>query len=133
MELKELSESIEESIKQTYEAGVSLENAEKLAAKTLAAMMAVSRELKSASLDAKMKKSGFKAIRAAVRLEEVRKSDKKPTESTLDAIIDSNDMVSGEEARMYEAEETRDELNRYYDIFKEAHIYYRGISKGRFE
>ncbi len=133
MNFQELCEQLENEIRVSYEQGVSLETAEKLSARFLEALMLTARELKKSSLDAKMRKAGVKAIRAAIRLEEISKQEKKPSESTLDAIVDSNSIVSGEEKRLYEAEEERDELERYFSTFKEAHVYYRGLSRGRFE
>jgi hypothetical protein len=133
MTFQEYCDVLESEIRASYEEGVSLEDAEKLSAKFLEGMLKVSKELKLASLDSKMRKAGLKAIKAAIYLEEVKKADKKPSDTMLGALVDSHDMVSGEERRLYEAEELRDELDRYFSTFKEAHVYYRGLSKGRFE
>ncbi len=56
-----LCKSLESKIQQSYTDGVTLEDAEKLAGEFLGAMMAVSNELKSADLNARMRKVGEKA------------------------------------------------------------------------
>ena len=73
-----------------------------------------------------------KAIKAAVYLEEIKRHDKKPTESQLAATIDSMDIVNGEQTRLDEAEVRRDELERMFNVFSAAHVYYRNIAKGGF-
>lgn len=126
-------EEITLAIQNSYESGTSLEDAERLAAKCLYGQLQVSSALKAVDLDARMRKSGLKAVKAAVYLSEVKGADKKPTEAQLTALIDSNELVSNEQDAYDKAESERDELQRYYDVFLNAHIYYRGVSKGRFE
>jgi len=123
MNLKELCQQLESEIQQSYEEGVTLEQAEKLAGKFLKAQMQVSAELTKADLDSRMRKSGVKAVRAAIYLDIVSKGDKKPTEATVSSEQDSYDR----------AEVTKAELERYYDIFVNAHIFYRGVAKGNFQ
>lgn len=125
--------TLEEKIKNSYTDGISTEQAESLAAEFLSAMMRVTEEIKSVSLDARMKKSGVKSLRAAIYLDIVQKADKKPTESQIDATITSDKIVMREQQSLDEAEINLDQLDRYYDIFREAHIHYRNVSKGRFE
>jgi hypothetical protein len=133
MTFKQLCSELEIAITAAYDEGVSLDEAEKLAAKFLSAQLQVSAELKVADLNARMRKSGLKGVRAAIYLSEVSKGDKKPTEAMLTALIDSNETVIDEQQQLDEAEANKAELERYYEIFKDAHIYMRGISKGRFE
>lgn len=133
MKFEELVTQLESSIQKTYEDGVTVEEAEKLAAKFLYAQLAVSGELKKTSLDARMRKSGLKAIRAGLYLDEVKKNDKKPTEAQLSALLDSHDIVQTEQSGLDEAETSQANLERYYDIFGNGHIYFRTIAKGRFE
>jgi len=123
---------LETSIESTYNEGVTMEVAEKLAAKFLSAQLMISKELTKADLDSRMRKSGLKAIRAAVYMTEATKGDKKPTELMLTSLIDSNEIVAGEQNSFDTAETSKEELQRYYDIFQNAHIYYRGIAKGNF-
>lgn len=133
MSFEKLCKKLEEKIANAYEAGVSLEEAEKLAGEFLFAQLAVSTELKKADLDSRMRKSGVKAIRAAIYLDAATKGEKKPTEAALTAMLDSNELVVGEQKSFDEAEVERDSLERYYSIFREAHVYFRGIAKGRFD
>ena len=121
-----------EKIKDGYEAGVSVTDAEKLAGEFLYAMVEVSEELQSADLNARMRKSGVKAVRAAVYLEEARKGDKKPSDTFLQAHVDVSELVAGEQEAFDTAENTREALQNLYNIFREAHIFYRGIAKGNF-
>lgn len=129
MKLKEYFEELTVDIQQTYEEGITIEQAEKLAAKFLYAQIQVTQELAKTDLDSRMKKSGLKAIKAAVYMDAATKGDKKPTENMLASIIDSSKEVSGEQQIFDQAEVYRDELKNYYDIFGNAHIFYRGISK----
>ena len=131
--MKSLLKSLEAKIVESYEQGVTVEAAERLAAEFLHAQLTVSDELKKRDLDARMKKSGVKAIRAALYLETVKSADKKPTEAAIEATLNSNELVIGEQRLLDEAEVDKAELERYYDVFSNAHIFYRGISKGRFE
>lgn len=129
----EFCKELEAEIERTYTEGATLEEAERLAAKFLSAQLAVSGELKKADLDSRMRKSGVKAIRAALYLEIVSKSDKKPTEAQISALIDSDQLVTDEQLEYDRAEVDKAELERYYDIFVNSHIYFRGIAKGKFE
>lgn len=133
MDFKKLCEQLEAKIKTSYEDGVTLEDAERLGAEFLFAQMQVSTELKKADLDSRMRKSGVKAIRAAVYTNACSGADKKPTESALEHLLNSNDLVNGEQNELDLAEVTKLELERYYNIFREAHIFFRGISRGRMD
>lgn len=124
---------LEEKIRSTYETGVTMDEAERLAAEFLHAQMVVSSELKAADLDARMRKTGVKAVRAALYTNIVGNADKKPTEAAIEAQITSDTMVQSEQDALDAADVLRDELTRLYNIFREAHVYYRGIAKGRFE
>lgn len=130
---KTLCQHLETKIEDSYTNGVTLDEAEKLAAEFLHAQIKVSEQLKSSDLDARMRKSGVKAIRAAIYMEAATKGDKKPTEAALAATVDMNEIVQGEQKAFDEAEVNRDELERYYNIFQQAHVYYRQISKGKFD
>lgn len=133
MTFKELCEQLEAKIQSSYVDGVTLEQAEKLAAEFLHAQMTVSTELKKADLDSRMKKAGVKAIRAAIYGDILSKNEKKPTEAAIDHLINSDKIVLGEQEELDKSEVDRDDLNRYYNIFQNAHIYYRGIAKGKFD
>lgn len=133
MTFKQLCAELEITIQDTYTQGVSLEEAEKMAAKFLYAQLQVSTELKKSDLSSKMRKAGVKSVRASVYLEGATKGDKKPSDVLLQAQVDVNELVQSEQQGLDESEADRDELERYYNIFREAHIYFRGISKGRFE
>lgn len=127
---KELCFRLEQELVRSYSEGVSLTDAEKLAGQFLHAQMQVSTELAKVDLDARMRKSGLKAIKAAVYIESCRMTDKKPTESSLEHTINSTPIVNEEQGRLDEAETSKAEFERYYDIFREAHVYFRQMSKG---
>lgn len=124
---------IQDKIKETYEKSITIEQAEEFAAELLYTQMLLSSQIKKADLDRRMKRTGLKSIRAALRLEIASKGEKKPTEATIDAMVDSNELYVGEQNRFDEAEVNTEELERIFNIIKEAHIYYRGVAKGRFE
>ena len=92
----------------------------------------ISKELAALDLDARMRKSGVKAIRGAVYLEEARRGDKKPSDTMLTAFVDTSDLVTGEQKRLDEAEVKKAELERIFDILTNGHIHYRTIAKGSF-
>lgn len=132
MTFQELCDKLETKIIDSYENGVSLEEAERLAGEFLAAQLRVSTELKKADLDARMKKAGTKSVKAKVYLD-CAKSETKLTDAGKAATVDSNPEVLAEMELLDTAESDKDNLDRYYSIFREAHIHFRGISKGRFE
>lgn len=121
---------LETKIQSTYENGISMVQAEALAGEFLKAQLSVSRELTKSDLDSRMRKTGVKAIKAAVYMEAASKGDKRPTQDMLAAIVDANEIAAGEQRKLDEAEVSKAELQRYYDIFKEAHIFMRSISRG---
>lgn len=133
MSFTKLCKDLEIKIQNSYTDGVTLEMAEKLAGEFLRAQMQVSDELKKADLDARMRKTGLKAVKASVYTTTCAKADKKPTESALEHIINDDSVVISEQRALDTAEVDKDDLTRYYNIFREAHIYYRGIAKGKFE
>lgn len=130
--LKSFCAELEIEIVSSYTEGVTIEAAERLAAKFLHGQIQVSVALKSADLDARMQKSGSKTIRAAAYRDIVSNSDKKHTVDALENMLNENKAVMASQRSFDEAEVDREELKRYYDIFNNAHIYYRGIAKGNF-
>ena len=130
MTFKARCAELESLIQSAYEDNLTLEQAEKLAGNFLHATLQASSELSKADLDARTRKSGVKAIRAGAYLEIVQNADKKPTDSNITALIDANVLVIGEQKSLDEAEVLKAELERFYDIFNQAHIYFRQISKG---
>lgn len=123
---------LENRIKQAYTQGVTMEEAEKFAAECLHAQIAISSNLRTAALDTSMRKSGLKAVRAAVYLETVGRAEKKPTEAQLTATLDTDETIANQQDRYDTAEAEEAALKRMYDIAREAHIYFRGIAKGSF-
>lgn len=118
---------------QAYEGSVTIEDAERYAALFLETQMKIATRLQRADLDARMRKSGVKATRAKVFQAECAKSDKKPSDSVLEAAIEVSEEVRTEQQNYDNADSTREMLQTYLGIFREAHIYFRGISKGRYE
>jgi hypothetical protein len=133
MSFKDMCAKLESEIEASYTEGVSLDEAEKLAGKFLSAQISVSRELQKLDLDSRMRKSGVKAVKAVIYKDECSKADKKPTESQLEHSLNSNELVISEQTGLDEAESSRDELSRLFNIFGNAHLHFRGIAKGRFE
>lgn len=125
--------ALEKKIQNSYEQGTTLEEAEKLAAEFLHAQISITDELKAKDLDARMRKSGLKAVRAALYTKLASNPEgKKPTEAAIDAMITSETLVQSEQDELDKAEVERDRLERYYNIFQNSHIFYRGVAKGQF-
>ena len=131
MDFKQYCEKLENKIIASYEEGITMPEAEKLAAEFLAAQLQVSRELAKKDLDSRMRKSGVKAIRAALYTEYRSKADK-TTEAAVAAYLDAHELVVGEQNAYDEAEVERDELERVYNVLTNAHIFYRGVARGSF-
>jgi len=123
--------SLEEKIKGSYD-GLSLIQTEGYSIEFLMAMSNVSQELHKADLDARTKKANLKRLKAALYLESVNKQEKKPTEAMLTATIDSDSLVSGEQASLDEAESYRDEIQRRYEIALTAHRHFKDVMKGSY-
>lgn len=133
MTFQEFCDKLEAKIIDSYETGVTMEQAEHLASEFLAAQIRVSSELKNRDLDARMKKTGVKSIRAHAYMDAASKGDKKPTEAAIAAIIDTDSIVIEQQNVLDTAEVNRDELERYFGIFQNAHVHYRNVAKGRFD
>lgn len=119
-------------IQKSYEEGVTIEEAERLAGKFLHAQIIAGNELRKVDLDARMKKQGVKAVKAAVYLSEVQAVEKKPSDVLLQARVDVNELVGSEQRVFDSAEVARDEIQNYLNVFRDAHIHFRGIAKGNF-
>ena len=132
-ELTKLCLELETVVKNAYEKGVSLEEAERLAAKMLGAQMVIAKELEVVDLDSRMKKNGVKTIKAAVYMEELTKHEKKPAEGFLEHAINLNKLVGDEQSAYEKVDARKDALNTYLSIFREAHIYFRTVSRGSFQ
>lgn len=130
--MKNLLEQLEAKIQNAYTEGTTLEQAEKLAGEFLYAQLQIANQLRKADLDARMRKSGVKAVKAAIYMEAATKTDKKPSDVMLAAIVDMDKVVQSEQDGLDAAEVERATLERYYDIFVNAHIFFRGVAKGNF-
>lgn len=133
MDISNLKEELTAHIQAAYTEGVTMEEAEKLAAKFLHAQIMLGEALRSADLDARMRKSGLKAVKAAVYLDEAKKGERKPTEAALSALVDSNSLVTSEQTGFDQAEVDRNELDNLLNVARDGHIFFRGVAKGRFE
>lgn len=126
-------EELENDIRKAYEENISTEEAERLAAKFLLAQLEAGRELASLDLDARMKKTGTKEVKAQVYLQHVRANDKKPSDVMLQALVDSDQIVVAQQSSFDTAEVERDRIQNYLNVFRDAHIFYRSVAKGKFE
>lgn len=122
-------------IKRVSEEGVSAEDAERLAARFLDALLMLGGfdgKIRSADLDSRMKKNGYKTMRAKVYLEIVQGQEKKPTEAMIEALIATNVQVAQAQDTYEKAEVYAESLHRIYDVFRDTHIHLRGIARGVF-
>lgn len=130
---EETFQDLKEVIARAYKDGISIQEAERYAAHTLTARLEIADRLRTIDLDARMKKNGVKAVRGQAYLEEIGKHDKKPTESWLEAAVNTNVLVKAEETQYAEAEVESDYLHALLLVFQDAHIYFRSIMKGAYE
>lgn len=128
-----LCEELAEEIKKSYESGVTMEEAEKLASRFLHAQFVISNNLRTLDLDARMKKSGLKAVKAAVYHDNASKAEKKPSDTYLQNLVDLDENTLAEQRLLDTAEVERDLFQNYLGIFKDAHVHFRTIAKGRFD
>lgn len=128
--IKELVDKLTNKIQSSYEEDITVKEAEKLAAEFLHAQLLITNELTILELDARMRKSGYKAVTATIYMENATKTEKKPSDMMLQHQVELSELVRSEKDNLDTSEVKRDELQNYLNIFKEAHIYYRGIAKG---
>lgn len=128
-ELRAFCEEITSDIKNSYEMSITIPEAERLAGKFLYAMLVLSESVRQADLNSRMRKSGVKAIRAAIYLEAVQKSDKKPSDVLLEQMINSNPIVASQQEGFDTADVNKDFLQNVYNVSKEAHVHFRTIAK----
>jgi hypothetical protein len=126
-------ESLKAEFERAYNGDVTMDEAEKLAAKFLTAQMEVAERLRGGRLDTKIRKRGLKSMKSQVRMDEIKKHDKKPTEGFLEDVVNLDPQVSALEDAFDLAEVETEYLETILGIFKDAHIYFRGTAKGRFE
>jgi len=125
----DIKQEVVDLLQDTYQNGITLDQAEKEAAFFLSHQLNVSDALKAADLDVRMRKNSLKAVKAAIYMELCTKGEKKPTESFLEHALNTNPLVSQAQDELDEAEVNFADLTRQFGVYKEGHIYYRGISK----
>lgn len=130
---KKYLEELEEDIKKAATENVEKDEAERLAAKFLLAQIEVSKSLRRADLTARLNKAAVKEKKASVYLAEVAKADKKPSDVLLEQIVNTDKGVWLEQSKFDASEVERDSLQDYFDVFKDSHIYFRSVGKGRFD
>lgn len=123
---------LKKQVEQAYESSVTMEEAERFAAKCLSAQLSIAEQLSKADLDSRFKKNGLKALKAAIWHESATQGDKKPSDKHLDAMVDMNKLVQTEQSEFDKADSYKESLYILLGIFKDAHIYFRGISKGSY-
>ena len=131
MNFKETCDKLEGLITDSYQNSVTLGQAETLAGRFLEAQLIVNTELTRLDLDARMRKTGVKAIRATIYLSE-KNAIPKPTEGMLTALIDANPDLRNEQDALDKVESERDELKRLMDVYNNTHVHFRTICRGGF-
>jgi hypothetical protein len=129
MNFQEYLDELESKIEQAYTQDLSLQENEKLSGEFLQAQFKIASKLRVKSLDARMKKAGMKAIRSAVYLKLLKESDKKPTESNMDAIITTTPEVSQAQDLFDSAEVESEYLERMFKVCESAHVFFRQQAK----
>lgn len=132
-DLDTLVARLQKAVTDAYESGVTMEEAERLAAMCLSAQLDIAKALSAADLDSRMKKNGLKATKANAYMREINAHDKKPAEGFLDQAVALDPLVNTTVDLFERADARKEELTLYFGIFKDAHIYFRGISKGNYQ
>lgn len=125
-------EDLVSEIEKASEEGLTMEHAERVAAMSLFIMNDLSNSLAVVDKNRRMRKRGLKAIKSAVRSEEIKKYDKKPTEGQLEDAVNMSPLVASEEEGFDDSEVLKEELERQFAVAKESHLYFRSVSKGTF-
>ena len=123
---------LKEAIIKAHQTETSVSEAEQLSAKCLAASMALADDIRAVDLKARMRKIGLRNIRSQAYLDELAKHEKKPTEAYIDAAINLNVDIAPLEMELADKEVELNNLKHYYEVFKEAHQYFRAIMKAGF-
>lgn len=131
-ELRAFCEEISNDIKNSYEMSITIPEAERLAAKFLQAMLVLAEAIRRVDLDSRMRKSGVKAIKAAVYLDAVQKADKKPSDVMLEQMINSSTLVASQQEAFDTAEVNKDYLQNVFNVAREGHLFFRNQAKGTF-
>lgn len=132
-DVRAVIEELTKEIEASYEESVTIDQAEKLASRFLGAQLLIASALKNADLDARMRKAGLKGVKSSVYLEAATSGDKKPSDTFLQNLIDADGSVQLGQKDLDTSEVYAEELRNILGIFREAHIHFRGIAKGRFE
>ena len=130
---RKFCEELTLDIQKAYESSPTIEEAEKLAAKFLLAQIKCGEALSSADLASRMRKNGLKAVKAAVYMQHATKTEKKPSDVLLQALVDQDQLVNTEQEGFDVAEVESNELKNFLSVCRDAHIYFRGMSRGRYD
>lgn len=130
MNFKERVKELEDIIQDAYPNRPSLDEAEGQALNFCSGILQVSAQLSVADLEARMRKSGLKGIRAALYLDIVQNSEKKPTETAIDSMITVNELVAKEQQKLDEADVAKADLERLYETFNHVAVLFRQMSRG---
>lgn len=120
------------AVTNAYEHGVTMDEAEKLAAKCLGVQLKIASELLVLDIDSRMKKNGMKASRAQIYLDLCGAADKKPSDTFLEHKVNLNSTVNASVDLYERASALFENLSLYLSIFKESHVYFRGVAKGNY-
>jgi len=126
------SKDLTDIIEHSYQEGVTMEEAERLAGRFLHAQIQMGEQVRLADLDCRMKKQGLKAVKAAIYLAEVQAADKKPSDVLLQAKVDVNELVAAEQTSFDKAECLLHEMQNLLGVYNQAHVHFRSIAKGAF-
>lgn len=131
-QIQDLYDELSSDLQRAYEESITITEAEKLAAKFLHAQLTLANELAILDLDARMRKSGLKAVKGAIYMEVATKDAKKPSDTLIEQVVNLNELVQGEQESFDKAEIVAEQLRNYLNVFKDGHIYFRGLAKGAY-
>lgn len=135
-EFEELVNKCFAELKIAYKEDYSAEKAEKTAAMFLAAQMQLSLFIADIELRARYSKYEIERVEAQ-KYFEIKESgavaDKKITETALQQFVAKDDTVISAKKENSEAEADLKKYNYLMSSLKESHIFFRGMSKSKFE
>lgn len=127
--MKKLIEKLQARIQEVYEDGVTVTKSEDITHELADAEFKLVTMITPLDMDVRMRKHGVKQIRAAVYLDIIKNSEKKPTESQLAAMVDSDALVTEAQNSYDEAESLLAEAERLLDAVHNSQVVFRTLMK----
>jgi hypothetical protein len=127
--MKDLIEQLQKRVSEVYENGTTVSQSEEITHELADAEFKLVTMITPLDLDARMRRHGVKQIRAAVYLDIIKNSEKKPTEAQIAAMVDSDSLVSDAQKGYDGAEAALAEAERLLDAVHNSQVVFRTLMK----